>query len=105
MKPTPVTFGDARLPARFWSKVQPDDSGCWLWTASLSTPGYGQYGIGASRPHSAHRVAFKALVGPIPEGLQIDHTCCVRRCVNPDHLEAVTQQENIRRGFARRRAA
>lgn len=61
--------------------------------------GYVRVKVGGSRlAVHAHRLAYEAVKGPIPAGLQIDHLCRVRNCVNPDHLEAVTQQENVRRG-------
>lgn len=74
-----------------------DPSGCWLWAKGLSTEGYGRIPI-ERRATYVHRAAYELLVGPIPEGHQIDHLCRVRRCFNPEHLEAVTQTENIRRG-------
>jgi len=92
-----AAYGDNRLPERFWSKVEQADSGCWHWTAALNGFGYGNYSIN-KRVFGAHRVAYLALVGPIPDGLVLDHLCRVRRCVNPAHLEAVTQRENIVRG-------
>jgi len=91
-------FDDGRLPARFWSKVSPDpNSGCWLWTACLNEGGYGVFSW-RGKMHYAHRVAYAVLVGLIPDGFQCDHLCRARSCVNPDHIESVTQQENIRRG-------
>lgn len=79
---------------RFWSKV--DKSGdCWLWTGSRSV-GYGNLGIDGQTV-LAHRYVYELEIGPIPDGLQIDHLCRVRHCVNPDHLETVTQRENIMR--------
>lgn len=72
-------------------------SGCWLWVGATRGTGYGAFGIGR-RQFQAHRVAYELLVGPIPQGLQIDHLCRVRRCVNPAHLEPVTQRENLLRG-------
>ena len=83
---------------RFWARV--DKSGeCWLWTAYRRSDGYGQFRIGV-RVVRAHRYAYELLVGPIPEGLILDHLCRVRNCVNPAHLEPVTQGENVRRGLA-----
>lgn len=97
-----VKFGDAGLPPRFWRKVQPIDRGCWLWLAS-KTPGprggYGQYGISSGHMIAAHLHLYRTLVGPVPAGLQLDHTCRVRHCVNPQHLEPVTARENSRRGI------
>lgn len=88
------------LQERFDAKWQLDPkTGCHVWTASLDTHGYAQISDGAHRI-LAHRLAYEQSVGPIPEGLQIDHLCRVRHCVNPTHLEPVTQQENIRRGEA-----
>lgn len=84
---------------RFWAKV--DRSGgpgsCWLWQAGISgNTGYGNiWWLG--RTQSAHRVAYTLLRGSIPPELTIDHLCRVRHCVNPDHLELVTQAENNRR--------
>ena len=75
-----------------------DRSGeCWLWTASLTTRGYGKVRVNG-RYCTAHRVAYELLLGPVPEGLELDHLCRVRRCINPAHLEAVTHQENVLRG-------
>lgn len=71
-------------------------SGCWLWTAAVSTTGYGVLGVNGVRQY-AHRLSYEAHVGPIAEGLTIDHLCRTRRCVNPEHLEPVTMAENIRR--------
>lgn len=92
------------LVDRFWPKV--DASGdCWEWTAAKTHDGYGF--IGQSRRGSgkvyAHRFAYEQLVGPVPVGMQLDHLCRVRHCVNPDHLEPVTNRENARRGSKARR--
>lgn len=73
------------------------NSGCWLWTGSADLHGYGRIAVNRKNRH-AHRISYEAHVGPIADGLQIDHLCRVRCCVNPAHLEPVSQQENIRRG-------
>jgi hypothetical protein len=80
---------------RFWAKVEKTDS-CWLWTGSTRSA-YGTFWNG-QRAANAHRVAYELLVGPIPEGLELDHLCRVPTCVNPAHLEPVTHAENVRRG-------
>lgn len=86
------------LIERFWSKVEITPA-CWLWRG-VFRGSYGAIQIGGkgSLMESAHRLAYTFLVGPIPEGLQIDHLCRVRACVNPDHLEPVTLRENVLRG-------
>lgn len=76
-------------------------NGCWLWTGTIERTGYGRFWLGG-RQEIAHRASYALLIGPIPEGLTIDHLCRVRACVNPDHLEPVTLAENIRRERAQR---
>jgi len=91
---------------RFWLKVdkngpvpeaRPDLGPCWVWTGTLSWQGYGHILI-EGRMRRAHRVAYEMLIGPAPDGLDLDHLCRVRHCVNPAHLEAVTHQVNMLRG-------
>jgi hypothetical protein len=84
---------------RFWVKVRFSD-GCWEWSGAVAK-GYGQVRRDG-QAIQAHRIAYEFLVGAIPEGMGLDHLCCNKRCVNPSHLEAVTQRENIIRGLRRR---
>jgi HNH endonuclease len=96
------------LVKRFWPKVdkngpipeyRPELGQCWIWTRGCTGKGYGAFKVrGKQTP--AHRVAYELSKGDIPEGLDLDHLCRVRNCVNPDHLEPVTSLENIRRGYA-----
>ena len=82
----------------FESKVEPEPmSGCWLWTGRPNSEGYGRMQIDGRRQYS-HRMAYAHWVGPIPEGLEIDHLCRVRSCVNPKHMEPVSRRTNILRG-------
>ena len=84
------------LPQRIQAKVAVDSS-CWQWKACILDTGYGQVRAdGKSR--LAHRVIYEALIGPIPSGLTIDHLCRNRSCVNPEHMEIVTQRTNTLRG-------
>lgn len=100
----------APLKDRLLSKVTPGRNGCWLYTGSVAQTGYGHFTVSASRRALAHRVAYELFNGPIPTGYQVDHQChnrdegcrsgepCVhRRCVNPQHLDAVSPRVNTRR--------
>lgn len=87
---------------RFLSMTDQDrPDGCWLWTGNLQANGYSSFYVNG-RTVRAHRWAYEHFVGPISEGLQIDHLCRVRRCVNPTHLEPVTARENTRRAMRSR---
>ena len=90
------TFAKVSVADRFWQSVSKTDT-CWLWMGSKHQDGYGRFWNGIRRVPS-HRWAYEQVHGPIPNGLQIDHLCRVRHCVNPAHLEVVTGQQNFRRG-------
>jgi hypothetical protein len=76
-----------------------DPERCWIWTGLLGDGGYGRaYDPGTQRTVAAHRASYEAFIGPIPDGLVIDHLCRNRACVNPTHLEPVTQRVNVLRG-------
>jgi len=106
------TFGDSRLPTRFWAKVnengpipahRPDLGPCWQWTAARTSHGYGSFMAGSRRDGTykivcAHRWIYEQLIGPFPVGLEPDHLCRNRACVLPAHMEPVTRRENILRG-------
>lgn len=88
------------LEDRFWEKVdRRGDDECWPWMAYTSQNGYGRIGDCNSMLY-AHRVSYELLVGPIPEGLVIDHLCKTKQCVNPAHMEPVSRAENTRRNDA-----
>lgn len=88
---------------RFWEKVA-KGADCWLWTAGTNGKGYGTFWLVSNTKTSpgerdyAHRIAYRWLVGEIPDGLEIDHLCRNRNCVNPMHLEPVTRKLNQHRG-------
>lgn len=76
-----------------------DEQGCWIWQRSVAQNGYGRlYDAVHRRELLAHRHVYELMVGPIPEGLTLDHLCRVRRCVNPSHLDPCTLGENTMRG-------
>jgi len=81
---------------RFWKYTMPTE-GCWHWIGDLQKNGYGRLGVGRKH-HLAHRISYRLFNGEIPDGLEIDHLCRNRSCVNPDHLETVTRRVNQARG-------
>ncbi|HEU4590841.1 MAG TPA: HNH endonuclease signature motif containing protein [Steroidobacteraceae bacterium] len=99
-----LEYGSELLPPDFWDRVKVQRNGCWHWTGRIEKTGYGDF-----RGKAVHRLTYAAIL-PIPEGFVIDHLChnpkkcnlgkkCPhRRCCNPEHLEAVTNEENVRRG-------
>ena len=95
MRPTNTT-----LLQRFWSKVRvetgPLDTPCWAWAAAINDNGYARF-WDKDRTVNAHAWAYRQFVGAVPAGLQLDHLCENRWCVNPHHLEPVTQRENLLR--------
>lgn len=84
------------LVERFWARVKIAD-GCWEWQGTVAPRGYGYLHVGAAKWVKAHRFSYETSVGPIPTGLVVDHLCLNPQCVRPDHLEAVTQYENLSR--------
>lgn len=90
---------------RVLARVCVDDTDCWIWTGAVNMKrdGYGVLWVGPGHPYPyayTHRIVWEHYNGPIPPAMQIDHLCRTRRCVNPDHLEQVTNQENTMRGNA-----
>lgn len=102
-RPTPTTSGDHGMSATpdektiacFWARVNKTPT-CWLWTGFLDKDGYGRY-----MHYRAHRLSLILVIGAIADGMEVDHICRVRGCVNPEHLRVVTHVENMRasRGF------
>ncbi|MFC8095360.1 HNH endonuclease signature motif containing protein [Streptomyces sp. NPDC057301] len=84
---------------RFLAKIRDTEGGCWEWTGARTSKGYGSFWLDG-RMQYAHRVAYESMRTPIPDGLVIDHLCRNRACVNPGHLEPVTNRTNILRGVS-----
>lgn len=103
-----MAISNASIRLRLIANVVVFESGCWLWQRHIDKKGYGKTGH-AGKTVMAHRLSYEVFVGPIPPGYDVDHTChdpktcnltlrCPhRRCINPEHLEATTRAENIRR--------
>jgi hypothetical protein len=84
---------------RLFGKVDSSDpDACWIWTGRLDRYGYGKINMRLGTTSTAHRMAYFMVKGDIPDGLQLDHLCRNRACVNPDHLEPVTNRVNVLRG-------
>jgi len=90
----PTRWPARTLEERFWAKVERGE-GCWLWTASRTSTGYGQINVD-HRPLKAHRVAWELTYGPIPDGLFVCHHCDVPLCCRPDHLFLGNDADNMR---------
>lgn len=100
-----MPYASRPLADRLMDHISLDENGCWLWDASTRVTGYGQVWIGTKRAgthrlRGAHRACYQVFREEIAAGLHLDHLCRVRRCVNPWHLEVVTQAENNRRAGA-----
>jgi hypothetical protein len=98
---------DVAIIARFWAKVdkdgpipehRPELGPCWLWTRAPTSEGYGSFWVRGKQTRQAHTISWELERGPVPEGLELDHLCRVRRCVRVSHLEAVPHRENVLRG-------
>lgn len=112
----PLAGGPARqrdVMTRIQARYAVQENGCWLWTHQLNNKGYGLVSTGGGK-RAAHVVLYELTVGPVPDGMELDHVChnadpmcpgglaCIhRRCVNPAHMEPVTHGENQRRSGAR----
>lgn len=98
------TAGTRMRPLDFESRLAAfvDVGDCWVWNGALTQTGYGNVALPGRRTTKAHRWVWENLVGPIPDGLELDHLCLVTLCVNPDHLEPVTPEVNRQRRWTAR---
>ncbi len=90
-------FAEEAAIARFLRSIRISETECWEWMGARNLKGYGQFKDG--KQLGAHRFSYRWFKGEIPEGLQIDHLCRNRACVNPDHLQVVSGRDNVLRGI------
>ena len=103
--PNPRSYlREAPVIDRLLYRTSTSPDGCWIWQGCRDEYGYGEIGMGgdAGPTRKVHRVTYEHFVGPIPDGLTIDHLCRTPSCVNPEHLEPVPLAVNVRRGWAAR---
>lgn len=94
-----MTIKCKTIEERFFEKIEKINS-CWIWKSTITPTGYGHFSTGGTNQRElAHRFSYELHKGKIPERLVVDHLCRNRSCVNPDHLQIVTQQENVLRGI------
>ncbi len=91
-----ITPDDPRLGPGFSNRIRVADD-CWIWLGAKLPQGYGAWRRPGHTTRRAHLLVWRILVGPVPDGLELDHLCRVTACVNPAHMEAVTHRENMRR--------
>ncbi len=95
----PLSGNEKLIESRFWAQVTPTGF-CWEWDGrKQKKTGHGRYQVSREKSVAAHRHSYETLVGPIPDGLTLDHLCRNPPCVNPDHLDPVTNAVNVLRGF------
>lgn len=90
-----------RIARNFLPKIEFHPDGCWLWRGQKNAKGYGKFSAWISPGYKgwiAHRLSYQLFIGPIPEGMTLDHECDVKACVNPLHLRPMTALENRLRG-------
>ena len=75
------------------------ENGCWLWQGAKNGKGYATHRVSKGKVSVVHKFYYELVKGPVPKGLVLDHLCRIKHCVNPDHLEPVTNQENVLRGL------
>ena len=92
LRPLKPSSRSLTLEQRFWPKVD-KGAGCWEWTGYITPQGYGLFWDG-KKPNTAHRISWELTNGPIPDGMDIDHRCGNRKCVNPEHLRVATRSQN-----------
>ena len=96
----PITITPAAVEILDKRTAVNEETGCWEWTGHLNNQGYGAATFGDGVPYLAHRASYTRHKGPIPQGSVLDHLCRNPACINPEHLDPVSDQENVRRGMS-----